>query len=73
VSHLCLPGDTADADSCAVIAEIGSLDMKSLERNHILETLAAVNWSRKLAVQKLGISERTLRSKLNQYRSETLN
>jgi two-component system response regulator FlrC len=43
-------------------------DMKSLERTHILETLAAVNGSRKLAVARLGISERTLRYKLNQYR-----
>ncbi len=43
-------------------------DMKSLERDHILQTLAAVNGSRKLAVQKLGISERTLRYKLQQYR-----
>jgi len=43
-------------------------DMKSLERAHILETLAAVNGSRKLAVARLGISERTLRYKLNQYR-----
>ncbi|BBL34319.1 regulatory protein AtoC [Nitrosomonas stercoris] len=42
-------------------------DMKTLERNHILRTLAAVNGSRKLAVQKLGISERTLRYKLRQY------
>ena len=43
-------------------------DIKSLERDHILQTLAAVNGSRKLAVQKLGISERTLRYKLQQYR-----
>ncbi len=43
-------------------------DMKSLEKKHIMETLASVNGSRKLAVQKLGISERTLRYKLQQYR-----
>lgn len=52
---------TADNDSA-------SCDMKTLERNHIMETLAAVNGSRKLAVQRLGISERTLRYKLQQYR-----
>ncbi len=45
-----------------------SKDIKSLEREHILKTLAEVNGSRKLAVQKLGISERTLRYKLQQYR-----
>ena len=45
-----------------------SYDMKTLEKNHIIKTLAAVNGSRKLAVKRLGISERTLRYKLQQYR-----
>ena len=44
------------------------IDMKSMERAHIIETLISVNGSRKLAVQRLGISERTLRYKLQQYR-----
>lgn len=44
------------------------MDMKTLERAHIMETLNAVNGSRKLAVKRLGISERTLRYKLQQYR-----
>ncbi|HET7775457.1 MAG TPA: sigma-54 dependent transcriptional regulator [Azospira sp.] len=42
--------------------------IKDWERELILETLAAVGGSRKLAVEKLGISERTLRHKLRQYR-----
>lgn len=42
--------------------------MQDLERRHILDTLAAVGGSRKLAVERLGISERTLRYKLKQYR-----
>lgn len=46
------------------------MDMKSLERVHIVETLAAVNGSRKLAAERLGLSERTLRYKLQQYREE---
>jgi two-component system response regulator FlrC len=46
------------------------MDMKSLERAHIMETLLAVNGSRKLAVERLGISERALRYKLQQYRQE---
>jgi two-component system response regulator FlrC len=45
-------------------------NMKDLERQHILDTLAAVNGSRKKAVAILGISERTLRYKLAQYRDE---
>jgi two-component system response regulator FlrC len=51
-------------------AEAPATDMKSLEREHILSTLREVNGSRKLAVQRLGISERTLRYKLQQYRLE---
>ena len=47
-----------------------AMDMKALERAHIMETLLAVDGSRKLAVQRLGISERTLRYKLQQYRLE---
>ena len=47
-----------------------SASMKDLERQHILDTLAAVGGSRLKAVEKLGISERTLRYKLKQYRDE---
>jgi two-component system response regulator FlrC len=35
-----------------------------------VETLLAVNGPRKLAVERLGISERALRYKLQQYRLE---
>lgn len=72
-------GDTIDAEHIHLPVLVGEIkdqantqpetdDIKSLERKHILETLAAVNGSRKLAVKKLGISERTLRYKLQQYR-----
>lgn len=44
--------------------------MKDLEREHILRTLAEVGGSRKAAIKRLGISERTLRYKLQQYRDE---
>jgi two-component system response regulator FlrC len=44
--------------------------MRDLERQHILDTLAAVGGSRRLAVERLGLSERTLRYKLKQYRDE---
>lgn len=45
-------------------------NMKDLEREHILKTLAEVGGSRKAAIERLGISERTLRYKLQQYRDE---
>jgi len=45
-------------------------NMRDLEREHILRTLADVGGSRKMAIERLGISERTLRYKLQQYRDE---
>ena len=45
-------------------------NMKDLEREHILQVLREVGGSRKRAVERLGISERTLRYKLQQYREE---
>lgn len=50
------------------LERLAAMDMKSLERAHITATLLAVNGSRKLAVERLGISERALRYKLRQYR-----
>lgn len=47
-------------------------NMRDLEREHILETLASVDGSRKLAGERLGMSERTLRHKLKQYRDAGL-
>lgn len=47
-----------------------SSNMKDLERDHILSTLRELGGSRKKTVERLGISERTLRYKLQQYRDE---
>lgn len=66
--HIHLPHTDSDWESGQNGTASSSEDIKTLERKHILETLAAVNGSRKLAVKKLGISERTLRYKLQQYR-----
>ena len=67
--HINLPKEADhDHEINTINTDSTSQDIKTLERNHILETLAAVNGSRKLAVKKLGISERTLRYKLQQYR-----
>ncbi len=46
----------------------GANQLKLLEKEHIMNVLASVNGSRTLAAQKLGMSERTLRHKLQQYR-----
>ncbi len=68
VAHLHLP-QAAKIAAPAVAAERPQ-DIKTLERTHILETLAAVNGSRKLAAERLGMSERTLRYKLQRLREE---
>lgn len=47
-----------------------NMNIKDLERELILQTLDEVGGSRKLAIERLGISERTLRYKLQQYREE---
>jgi len=66
-----LPAPTFAPASPQVTALSGnSPNMKDLERQHILETLAKVGGSRKKAIEILGISERTLRYKLKQYREE---
>jgi two-component system, response regulator FlrC len=46
------------------------VDMRSIEREHILQVLRTVNGSRRRAVELLGISERALRYKLKSYREE---
>ena len=53
-----------------VVSSGAPANMKDLERQHILDTLAKVGGSRKKAIELLGISERTLRYKLAQYRDE---
>jgi len=48
------------------------LDIKSLERRHILDALSAAGGSRRRAASQLQMSERTLRYKLAQYRAAGL-
>ncbi len=47
---------------------VQAVDLKSQEQRIILETLRAVNGSRKAAAERLGISQRTLRYKLARMR-----
>lgn len=73
--HLCLPQGASAAGEAAKIAAgepVRTLpaDLKSLEKTHILETLEACGGVRKLAAERLKMSERTLRYKLAQYRLE---
>jgi len=47
-----------------------AVDMRTIEREHILQVLRTVNGSRRRAVELLGISERALRYKLKSYRED---
>lgn len=67
-----LPLQAAAAPQDVSPAAVRSDNLRDLERDHILETLAAVGGSRKLAGERLGMSERTLRHKLKQYRDAGL-
>lgn len=70
VEHLYLPQQESGLEPAepVVQATVGAMDIRSLEKQHILNTLASVGGVRKLAAEKLGMSERTLRHKLSQYR-----
>ena len=67
-AQLLLPTPPATSVSESAATQVLPMDMDSIERRSILETLEQVNGSRKLAAERLGISERTLRYKLKQYR-----
>jgi len=54
----------------SVMPGADAVDMRSIERDHILQVLRNVNGSRRRAVELLGISERALRYKLKSYRDE---
>jgi two-component system response regulator FlrC len=60
----------ASVPPAAMPQPVRPANMKDLEREHILATLREFGGSRKKTVEKLGISERTLRYKLQQYRDE---
>lgn len=70
-AHLHLPAAKIAAPATpAPTPEAPPTDIKSLERRHIMEALAAEGGSRKRAAARLGMSERTLRYKLARYREE---
>jgi two-component system response regulator AtoC len=50
----------------------GGRSLKDMERELILKTLEMEGWNRTRASAKLGISIRTLRNKLQEYRREGL-
>ena len=67
---LLLPTKSPTEVSVSQVDLDAGANMRNLEKKHILETLALVGGSRKLAAERLGISERTLRYKLQRYRED---
>jgi two-component system response regulator FlrC len=79
--HLLLSGKTSVENTASVAPTALTVvdneikpapTVRDMERQHILETLQKVGGSRRQATELLGISERTLRYKLKQYRDEGL-
>jgi two-component system response regulator FlrC len=72
--HLFLPlGAAKIAVSSLPVTDalaVGGNNIKSMEKTMIYDALKAAGGVRKLAAEKLGMSERTLRYKLAQYREE---
>lgn len=62
--------DAGMPDSSDAERRNSSADVKSMERQHILQILEQVGGNRRRAVELLGISERTLRYKLKLWREE---
>ncbi|NBS98422.1 MAG: hypothetical protein EBT08_20095, partial [Betaproteobacteria bacterium] len=62
--------DDVSLTTSSTQAREDAVDMRSIEREHILQVLRTVNGSRRRAVELLGISERALRYKLKSYREE---
>ncbi len=60
--------DSAKVD--AILEEKGTMTIAEMERKMILRTLAKEDVSQKQAAEKLGVSARTIRNKLQQYRDE---
>lgn len=70
-SHLFLPPQSAKiADLVPVAEPVAVNNIKLMEKNMILDALKAAGGVRKVAAEALGMSERTLRYKLAQYREE---
>ena len=48
----------------------GPITVAELEKRHIMQTLKELSFNRTKAADRLGISIRTLRNKLNEYRDQ---
>jgi two-component system response regulator FlrC len=73
--HLYLPVEAANSAAAsqaeiAVASQPVTANIKDMEKNMILEALKSTQGVRKAAAEKLGMSERTLRYKLAQYREQ---
>jgi len=60
----------SDDDLNRLMSETGSTTIAEMERKMILRTLAQEGTNQKRAAEKLGISARTIRNKLQKYREE---
>lgn len=73
--HLHLEGETAEggqsAEAVLEMAASGATTLREMEKNLIFKTLERENGNRTRASEILGVSVRTIRNKLNEYKNET--
>src|SRR5262249_9543892 len=68
--HLHMDADARDPDGTAIRASGSAFNLDEIERRTIGQALVATHGNRTRAAKLLGISERTLRNKLNTPKSE---
>jgi DNA-binding NtrC family response regulator len=62
--------DSASENRTAAGESLGGISLAKLEQRAILDTLRHTNGNQTKAAKTLGISDRTLRDKMRQYRSQ---
>ncbi len=69
-SDVSLESPSYDVSPQADGGSFGAVTVAELEKKHILQTLKELGFNRTKAAEQLGISIRTLRNKLNEYREQ---
>lgn len=69
-SDVMLEGVAIEQDGLGAGESFGPVTVAELEKRHIMQTLNELGFNRTKAAERLGISIRTLRNKLNEYREQ---
>ena len=70
IERIHLPANGQSKSEEQTVNNVGSMTLRELEKNHILNTMKANDWNYELACQQLGIGRTTLWRKLKEYKLE---